>query len=98
MVRAGGGAVCRVHLGDNANMSDVVEVKVTARAGRRIAGFGSRQQGESFMLPVAVAEYALTLDGFEAVRTARKSKPKSEAKPLAEPEPEVAEKDNDNAL
>ena len=85
----------------------LIEVKVTARAGRRIPGYGSRQQGETFSLPSDVAVYVANLDGFETAHKTPvdvdetnlkkpKSKPKSEAKPLAEPAPEV--KENDNAL
>lgn len=77
-------------------MSNLVEVKVTARAGRRIAGFGSRAQGESFMLPADVAEEVAQRDGFELVKV-RAAKTKIEAKPLAEPEPEVV-KEDDNAV
>lgn len=77
-------------------MSDLVEIKVTARAGRCITGYGSRQQGETFLLPAEVAEYALTLDGFERCAPARASKPKTAVKKLAEPAPELT-KDNDDA-
>ena len=74
----------------------LIEVKVTARAGRRIPGYGSRIQGESFFLPAALAETVAQQDGLELAKQPRASKPKSEAKPLAESAPDV--KENDNAV
>lgn len=73
---------------------EIVVVKVTARRGMRIPGFGSRQCGESFNLPIEVADEVLKRAGFTVASTA---KPKKEDKDM----PKItisAEKEDDNAL
>jgi hypothetical protein len=65
-----------------------ITVKVTARAGRCISGYGSREQGETFELPPEVAEVVSTLDGFEVAKPA---KPKTKPAVKAKPEPQEGE-------
>jgi hypothetical protein len=68
-------------------MSKKVTVRVTAKAGRFIAGVGSREYGETFELEPGVAEYVSELDGFDVVQA---PKTKAKAKPAAPPEMETA--------
>lgn len=75
-----------------------VTLKVTARAGRRIIGFGTRQMGETFVVPEDVAHALATDPGLEVVTPSRKSTPKVEPDPADAPEPDSGVKEtNDNA-